>query len=84
MQHDDILARFVEVLGKTAKVDQPAITRDKSFRTDLGIDSLSMIDVAVAAEDEFQIRIPDEEVERFETVGDFVDYVQQARSGSRR
>lgn len=83
MQHDDILARFAEVLGKTAKVDQAAITRAKSFRTDLGIDSLSLIDVAVAAEDEFQIRIPDEELERFETVGDFVDYVQQARSGSR-
>jgi acyl carrier protein len=83
VQHDDILARFAEVLGKTAKVDQAAITRAKSFRTDLGIDSLSLIDVAVAAEDEFQIRIPDEELERFETVGDFVDYVQQARSGSR-
>jgi acyl carrier protein len=41
-----------------------------------------MIDVAVAAEAEFGIRIPDEEVERFEIVGDFVDYVQQARSGS--
>ena len=37
---------------------------------------------SVAAEDEFGVRIPDEEVERFETVGDFIDYVRQARAGS--
>lgn len=81
-QHNDILARLTDVLGKAAKVDQAAITRDKSLRNDFGIDSLSMIDVAVAAEDEFGIRIPDEELERFETVGDVIDYVQQAKAGS--
>ena len=81
-QHNDILARFAEVLEKTAKMDRAVITRDKSLKRDFGIDSLAMIDVAVAAEDEFGVRIPDEEVERFETVGDFIDYVQQARAGS--
>lgn len=81
-QHNDILARFAEVLEKTAKMDRAVITRDKSLKRDFGIDLLSMIDVAVAAEDEFGVRIPDEEVERFETVGDFIDYVRQARAGS--
>jgi acyl carrier protein len=81
-QHNDILARFAEVLEKTAKMDRAVITRDKNLKRDFGIDSLSMIDVAVAAEDEFGVRIPDEEVERFETVGDFIDYVRQARAGS--
>jgi acyl carrier protein len=38
-----------------------------------------MIDVAVAAEDVFGVPIPDEDVERFETIGDAVDYIQQAR-----
>ena len=80
MQEDnDILSGFAEVLEKVAKVDRTEITRDKRLRDDFGIDSLSMIDVAVAAEDVFGVLIPDEDVERLETVGDAVDYIQQAR-----
>lgn len=80
MQEDnDILSGFAEVLEKVAKVDRTEITRDKRLRDDFGIDSLSMIDVAVAAEDAFGVLLPDEDVERFETVGDAVDYIQQAR-----
>jgi acyl carrier protein len=80
-QDNDNLSRFAEVLERVAKVNRPEVTRDKHLRKDLGIDSLSMIDVAVTAEDEFGIRIPDEDVERFETVGDVIDYVQQMRAG---
>ena len=54
------------------------VTRDKRLREELGIDSLSLIDVAVAAEDAFGIRIPDEELEHFQTVGDVIDYIQRA------
>ena len=80
MQEDnDILSGFAEVLEKVAKVDRTEITRDKRLRDDFGIDSLSMIDVAVAAEDAFGVLLPDEDVERFETVGDAVDYILQAR-----
>ena len=78
-QDNDILAGFAEVLEKVAKVDRTEVTRDKRLRDDFGIDSLSMIDVAVAAEDAFGVPIPDEDVERFETVGNAVDYIQQAR-----
>ena len=78
-QDNDILSGFAEVLEKVAKVDRAEVTRDKRLRDDFGIDSLSMIDVAVSAEDVFGVPIPDEDVERFETVGDAVDYIQQAR-----
>ena len=78
-QDNDILAGFAEVLEKVAKVDPTEVTRDKRLRDDFGIDSLSMIDVAVAAEDAFGVLLPDEDVERLETVGDAVDYIQQAR-----
>ena len=67
---------------KATKVDRAAVTRDKDCGTNLGIDSLSLIDVAVAGEDEFGVRIPDEDLERFETVGDFVDFVRQARAAA--
>jgi acyl carrier protein len=43
------------------------------------VDSLSLIDVAVAAEDTFGIRIPDDDLERFQTVGDGVGYFRYAR-----
>jgi len=50
------------------------------LQSDLGLDSLAMIDVAVAAEDAFGVSIPDDDLERFQTVGDVVNYVQHAKS----
>jgi len=83
MPHDDdILQAFAGVLAKTAKVEPTAVTLDRRLRDELGIDSLSLIDVAVAGEDEFGVRIPDEDLERFETVGDVVDFVRQARAAA--
>jgi acyl carrier protein len=78
-QDNNVISRIANVFEKVAKVDRAVVTRDKRLRDDLGIDSLSLIDVAVACEDELRVRIPDDDLERFETVGDYVDYVEQAR-----
>jgi acyl carrier protein len=78
-QQDDIQARFAAILDHVAKVNRAEITRDARLREDLGIDSLSLIDVAVVAEDTFSIRIPDEDLERFTAVGDVLDYIRHAR-----
>ena len=78
MQWDDVRAEFARTLAEIAKVNRAEVTEDKRLREDLGIDSLSLSDVAVAAEDTFGIRIPDEELERFQTVGDAIDYIQRA------
>jgi acyl carrier protein len=56
------------------EVRQTNVTRDKRLWEELAI----LIDIAVATEDAFGIRIPDEELERFQTVGDAIDYVQRA------
>ncbi len=81
MQQDDsTLAGVAEILAEVAKVDRTQVTRDRKLRDEFGIDSLSMIDLVVAAEDEFGVRIPDEDAERFETVGDLVDFVHKARA----
>ena len=56
------------------------MARDTRLREDLGIDSLSLIEVAVAAEDAFGVPIPDEDLERFQTVGDVIDYSSAPRS----
>jgi acyl carrier protein len=79
MQQGDIMAAFARILEDVAKVSRTEVTRDKRLKEDLGVDSLSLIDVAVAAEDTFGIRIPDDDLERFQTVGDAVGYIRYAR-----
>lgn len=68
------------ILAAFAPANSAAITREQRLQADLGLDSLSMIDVACAVEDAFGIRVPDEALERFATVGDAADYVARARS----
>jgi acyl carrier protein len=72
---DDIEAAFAAILEKIAKVNRDKIAGDKRLREDLGLDSHLLIDVAVAAEDAFGIRILDEDLERFQVVGDALDYI---------
>ena len=74
-QQEDILAAFVRILEVVMSVDRVEVTGDKRLREDLGIDSLSLIDVAIAAEDEFEIRIGDEDLEHFQTVNDAIEYI---------
>lgn len=63
MEQDNVAATFAGVLEKVAKVDRATVARDKRLRDDLGIDSLSLIEAAVAAEDAFGAPIPDEDLE---------------------
>ena len=77
IQQDNIEAAFTGILENVAKLNRADVTGDKRLREDLGIDSLSLIDVAVATEDTFGIRIPDEDLERFQEVGDVLDYIRQ-------
>jgi len=79
VQRDDTEAVFAGILQKFIKVDGAKVTRDRRFREDLGIDSLAMFDVAVAVEDAFGVRLPDDDVESFATVGDAVDFIQRGK-----
>ena len=49
---------------------------DKSFTDDLDVDSLSMVEVAMAAEEKFGVKIPDDELPKLKTVGDAVTFIQ--------
>jgi acyl carrier protein len=71
-------AAFAHVLQATVNADPAAVTRGSRLREDLGINSLSMIEVACAAEDRFGVRVPDDDLERFVTVGDAVDFLHHA------
>jgi acyl carrier protein len=76
MQQTEIETTFVELLENIMGIQLAQIDRDLHFEK-LGLDSLSKIDLAVAVEDRFGIAISDEDLERFEAVGDLLDYVQR-------
>ena len=79
MQQNDIQATVTRILEQVAKVDPAAVARDRRLREDLGVDSHPLIEVAVAAEDAFGVPLPDEDLERFQTVEDVIDYVRRAK-----
>ncbi|MBB4685210.1 acyl carrier protein [Amycolatopsis jiangsuensis] len=71
----EILAGLAEIVEEVAGVTQDDVTAEKSFVDDLDIDSLSMVEIAVQAEDKFGVKIPDDELANLKTVGDAVNYV---------
>ena len=75
MSNEEILQGFAEIVEEIAGVDAAEVTSDKSFVDDLDIDSLSMVEIAVQAEDKFGVKIPDDELANLKTVGDAVNYV---------
>jgi acyl carrier protein len=75
---DDIVAGLAEILEEVAGVNPDDVAVTKSFTDDLDVDSLSMVEVVVAAEEKFGVKIPDDEVQNLKTVGDAVSYIQKA------
>ena len=73
--NEEILAGLAEIVEEVAGVAQDDVTADKSFMDDLDIDSLSMVEIAVQAEDKFGVKIPDDELANLKTVGDAVNYI---------
>jgi acyl carrier protein len=74
---DEIRAGLAEILDEVAGVNADEVNDDKSFTDDLDVDSLSMVEVAVAAEEKFGVKIPDDELPKLKTVGDAVAYNQR-------
>jgi acyl carrier protein len=68
--------KIQEIIADKLSVDAQDITLDSSFIDDLNADSLDIVELIMALEDELDLEIPDEEVEGFKTVGDVVNYVK--------
>jgi acyl carrier protein len=74
----DILAGLAQIVNEIAGVPVGDVTPDKTFIDDLDVDSLSMVEIATAAEDQFGVQIPDEDLKDLRTVGDAVNYIEKA------
>jgi acyl carrier protein len=73
---DEIRAGLAEILKEVADVAPDQVTDEKSFTDDLDVDSLSMVEVAMAAEEKFGVKIPDDDLPKLRTVGDAVSYIE--------
>ncbi|MCX8527926.1 MAG: acyl carrier protein [Candidatus Nanopelagicales bacterium] len=71
----ETLAGLAVIVNEVAGVPVEDVQLDKSFVDDLDVDSLSMVEVVMAAEDKWGVKIPDSEVKNLKTVGDAVAYI---------
>ena len=78
LTEQEILAGLGEILDEVAGVPADRVTPEKAFVNDLDIDSLSMVEIAVAAQDKFGVDIPDDQLKDLTTVRDVIDYVRRA------
>jgi acyl carrier protein len=76
MTEQEILTGLGEIIEEIAGVPADEVTPEKTFVDDLDIDSLSMVEIAVAAQDKFGVEIPDDELKNLKTVKHVIDYVQ--------
>jgi acyl carrier protein len=70
---EKVKERISDILG----VESDDITMESSFVDDLGADSLDLVELIMALEEEFEIEIPDEEAEKIQSVSDVVEYIKE-------
>ena len=74
-RQEEILKGLAEIINEIAGIPVEDVRLDKSFSDDLDVDALSMVEVVVAAEERFDVKIPDEDVKNLKTVGDGANYI---------
>ncbi|MCD6324962.1 acyl carrier protein [Candidatus Bathyarchaeota archaeon] len=69
--------RMKKIISEILGIDESEITREARFVEDLGVESLDVVEMIAAMEEEFNIEIPDEEAEKNLTVGEAIDYIKE-------
>lgn len=69
--------KVISIVSKYIGVDEAEIDLNSHLQDDLNSDNLSKVDLVISLEDEFKLKIPPEEIQRFEKVGDIVDYIAE-------
>jgi acyl carrier protein len=81
MERAEIESKMTELLVEELGLDADKITMEATFEEDLEVDSLGVVELLMALEDNFGVAIPDEEAESIGTVGQAVDIVEQKLQG---
>jgi acyl carrier protein len=73
----DIFGKVKDIVVEQLGVDEEEVSEQASFVDDLGADSLDIVELVMALEEEFDLEIPDEDAEKIVTVGDAVNYIKE-------
>ena len=76
MSSEEVFDKIKEIIVEQLGVAENSVTEEASFIDDLGADSLDIVELIMALEEEFDIEIPDTDAEKIVTVGDVVDYIK--------
>ena len=71
-----VFEKVKAILSEQFDVEEDTITNDTTINEDLGADSLDVVDLLMSIEDEFEIEVPDTEIENIKTVGELVKYIE--------
>ena len=77
MNSEEIFEKVKSIIVEQLGVTDTAVTMEASFIDDLGADSLDIVELIMALEEEFDMEIPDADAEKVVTVGDVVDYIKE-------
>lgn len=71
-----VFEKIKTILSSQLDVDAEELSLETKIAEDLGADSLDVVEMLMSIESEFDVEIPDEEIEKLKTIGDVVDYIQ--------
>lgn len=77
MSSEEVFEKVKEIIVEQLGVDETAVTLEASFIDDLGADSLDIVELVMALEEEFDMEIPDADAEKVVTVNDVVEYIKE-------
>lgn len=77
MEKSEILSKVKAIIVDKLGVEESKVTDTASFINDLGADSLDTVELVMKFEEEFDIKIPDEDAEKIGTVNDAVNYIEE-------
>ena len=78
MNTEEVFEKVKEIIVEQLGVAETSVTMEASFIDDLGADSLDIVELVMALEEEFDMEIPDADAEKVATVGDVVDYIKDS------
>ena len=71
-----VFEKIKAILAEQLDADEEEMTMDTNIAKDLGADSLDVVELLMSIEDEFEVEIPDEEIENIRTIGELTEYIQ--------
>jgi len=80
MNETELFAKIQKLIAEKLEIDESKVTKEATFRGDLGADSLDTYELVYAIEEETGVQIPDEKANEFETVGDAFNFILSAQA----